>query len=344
MKEISTSTTEIYVTSTNPPNTFYTESTLPEENTYPSFTQMVPLQQEHSFLNSANLKEGLVPDIPSNIYFDRKSTYLEPEQSFVPNSAYLSEPLVASLIPFSPLNTINGRLEAISTHPSSTSKHSTSRPNTAYTKEYNTPPSRKTTLSTTTASAISNKRPEYSSHVSAGTSYGQTNNYIDHSNDYVREHASQGTVLITEPTAQVNLPNSVYLSDRDPYKHHLVYPSVPKVPSSAPYNQKMIKDAVDNVEMDDNLQKTVNDFDSSNMENVFIQETTPEQDEEEEEAIQNTNYSFLTSVDDDISGGFQEHVEFRKGLKTYGKYSYDDGHNFITRYYIADDNGFRIVK
>lgn len=76
-------------------------------------------------------------------------------------------------------------------------------------------------------------------------------------------------------------------------------------------------------------------------------ETKPESPQEQEVAklqAHNARYSFASSIDDNIQGNYQQHVEVRKEGKVYGRYSYDDGNNFVTRYYIADENGFRIVK
>lgn len=56
------------------------------------------------------------------------------------------------------------------------------------------------------------------------------------------------------------------------------------------------------------------------------------------------NYSFGFNVDDNIEGGSQQRIERMKNGKVYGKYSYDDGFSYVTRYYVADGNGFRIIK
>lgn len=71
---------------------------------------------------------------------------------------------------------------------------------------------------------------------------------------------------------------------------------------------------------------------------------SPQELQEARHQALNAHYSFSTNVDDNILGSLLQQVEERKGGKVYGKYSYDDGNNFVTRYYIADENGFRVVK
>lgn len=74
----------------------------------------------------------------------------------------------------------------------------------------------------------------------------------------------------------------------------------------------------------------------------------PVETQQEREAARvqshNAHYTFATSVDNNIEGNYLQQVETRKDGRVLGKYSYDDGNNFVTRYYIADDDGFRIVK
>lgn len=58
----------------------------------------------------------------------------------------------------------------------------------------------------------------------------------------------------------------------------------------------------------------------------------------------NAHYTFAYDVENNIEGNSQQQVETRKDGKVFGKYSFDDGNYFVIRYYIADENGFRIVK
>lgn len=71
---------------------------------------------------------------------------------------------------------------------------------------------------------------------------------------------------------------------------------------------------------------------------------TPEEENEEEKASQSASYAFHTLVDDHIQGNYQQQAETRENGRVQGQYSFDDGHHFITRYYVADKNGFRIIK
>lgn len=66
--------------------------------------------------------------------------------------------------------------------------------------------------------------------------------------------------------------------------------------------------------------------------------------QEEKQQDLEAHYSFSTKVEDNINGYSTDQVEERKNGKVYGRYSYDDSISYITRYYIADENGFRIVK
>lgn len=76
---------------------------------------------------------------------------------------------------------------------------------------------------------------------------------------------------------------------------------------------------------------------------VPVQESAEEREAAKIRA-QKAEYSYGFVVNDNMSGNSQQRVEKRKNGKVYGRYSYDDGNYFVTRYYIADGNGFRIVK
>lgn len=71
---------------------------------------------------------------------------------------------------------------------------------------------------------------------------------------------------------------------------------------------------------------------------------TPEEREKARLEALKASYSFETEVDNNMEGNYFGQIETRRNGKVYGKYSFDDLNNFVTRYYIADENGFRIVK
>ncbi|XP_055905136.1 cuticle protein 7 [Eupeodes corollae] len=64
------------------------------------------------------------------------------------------------------------------------------------------------------------------------------------------------------------------------------------------------------------------------------------------EKIQNesAHYSFDSSVNDDINDQALQRTETRDGTKVEGSYSYSDGYVRRTVHYVADENGYRIVK
>ncbi|KAH8348167.1 hypothetical protein KR084_004953 [Drosophila pseudotakahashii] len=77
------------------------------------------------------------------------------------------------------------------------------------------------------------------------------------------------------------------------------------------------------------------------------QETEAEREEREEyEKYQNENaqYSFNSNVDDKINDGQIKRTEEREGGTVRGSYSYFDG--FVKRHveYIADKDGYRVLK
>lgn len=93
------------------------------------------------------------------------------------------------------------------------------------------------------------------------------------------------------------------------------------------------------------IESTVNMFNKEDsIKSVTDKPLTKEQDAAAKKAAFDAHYTFAYDVDNNIEGNSQQHVETRKDGKLYGKYSFDDGNNFVTRYYIADENGFRIVK
>lgn len=71
---------------------------------------------------------------------------------------------------------------------------------------------------------------------------------------------------------------------------------------------------------------------------------SPQQLAEAKKQDEGAYYSFETVVENGIDGNSFEQQEKRVGSKVIGKYAFDDGHNYIVRYYIADQYGFRIVK
>lgn len=83
---------------------------------------------------------------------------------------------------------------------------------------------------------------------------------------------------------------------------------------------------------------------------VFLSFSKLTDDEKEQqkalEEYQNKSaqYSYNSSIDDNINDGMIERKEERDGSKVKGSYSYSDG--FVRRsvYYEADENGYRVVK
>ncbi|XP_055389449.1 uncharacterized protein LOC129618625 isoform X1 [Condylostylus longicornis] len=59
---------------------------------------------------------------------------------------------------------------------------------------------------------------------------------------------------------------------------------------------------------------------------------------------QHAHYQFDSSVQDEINDHSHTRTEQRDGLKVTGMYSYSDGFFHRTVHYIADENGYRIVK
>lgn len=59
---------------------------------------------------------------------------------------------------------------------------------------------------------------------------------------------------------------------------------------------------------------------------------------------ENAKYSFQTYFKDTINDNSQTRAEVRDGLKLKGFYSYSDGYYKRTVHYIADENGYRVVK
>lgn len=92
------------------------------------------------------------------------------------------------------------------------------------------------------------------------------------------------------------------------------------------------------------LESIVNQYGSSITKQVPPKTLTAEEREKARLDSLNASYSFAMETDNNMEGNYLQQVETRKNGKVYGRYSFDDLNNFITRYYIADENGFRIVK
>lgn len=69
-------------------------------------------------------------------------------------------------------------------------------------------------------------------------------------------------------------------------------------------------------------------------------------EQEELERIQNESaqYSFDSSVDDQINDGQIHREEVREGGSVHGSYSYSDGFVKRTVEYVADQDGYRVVN
>ncbi|XP_014249796.1 putative uncharacterized protein DDB_G0294196 [Cimex lectularius] len=68
------------------------------------------------------------------------------------------------------------------------------------------------------------------------------------------------------------------------------------------------------------------------------------QDELFKKQAESAKYSFQSSVADGINDNSQVRQETRDGLKLTGLYSYSDGYFKRTVHYVADENGYRVVK
>lgn len=71
---------------------------------------------------------------------------------------------------------------------------------------------------------------------------------------------------------------------------------------------------------------------------------TDEELELERQQNENAQYSFSSTINDDINDGSMDREETRDGKKVTGKYSYSDGFVRRTVHYEADENGYRVVK
>ncbi|KAI4454889.1 cuticle protein [Holotrichia oblita] len=60
--------------------------------------------------------------------------------------------------------------------------------------------------------------------------------------------------------------------------------------------------------------------------------------------FQHSRYAFESDVEDHINDLTMKRFEERDGLNVRGAYEYSDGYLKRTVHYIADENGFRIVK
>ncbi|XP_041450323.1 cuticle protein 21 [Drosophila obscura] len=74
-----------------------------------------------------------------------------------------------------------------------------------------------------------------------------------------------------------------------------------------------------------------------------------DQDEEdrlalEREQNENAQYSFNSNIDDQINDNQNTRTEERDGSTVRGSYSYQDGFVKRTVHYIADQNGYRVLK
>lgn len=66
--------------------------------------------------------------------------------------------------------------------------------------------------------------------------------------------------------------------------------------------------------------------------------------EEDQEALKTAHYSFTSDVKDDINDNHMSRSETRDGSTLKGMYSYSDGFFKRTVHYIADENGYRVIK
>lgn len=57
-----------------------------------------------------------------------------------------------------------------------------------------------------------------------------------------------------------------------------------------------------------------------------------------------SRYQFSSHVQDHISDLMQERYEHRNGLNVEGSYSYSDGYVMRTVKYVADENGYRVLR
>lgn len=100
----------------------------------------------------------------------------------------------------------------------------------------------------------------------------------------------------------------------------------------------------DNSHIFSKLESLVTKYGSDVAVPVAAKPQTPQEQQEARLQSQKAHYSFATTMDNNIEGNYLQQVETRRDGKVFGRYSYDDGNNFVTRFYIADENGFRIVK
>lgn len=59
---------------------------------------------------------------------------------------------------------------------------------------------------------------------------------------------------------------------------------------------------------------------------------------------ESAKYSFSSDVQDDINGNLHQRQETRDGTKVTGSYTYEDGFFRRTVHYVADENGYRVIK
>ncbi|BFG03827.1 larval cuticle protein A3A [Drosophila madeirensis] len=75
-----------------------------------------------------------------------------------------------------------------------------------------------------------------------------------------------------------------------------------------------------------------------------IDQTEEDRLELERQQNESAQYSFNSNIDDQINDGSNSRTETRDGSTVQGSYSYTDGFVKRTVHYIADENGYRVLK